>query len=384
MSENALGLRRSGFIAFVLFACAVATTSVSAQVPQAQAIPSASADDTARFFAGMPLPADSPLAQLAQDPTARQHAANLNRAFDNFEKLHLSKVRAWANANLTAPKPVMFYMFGGPDFLYADAFFPNATTYLLQGLEPVGSIPDLAKMPRWAAIQSLWNIHNSLRSILSVTYFITIQMRSDLSASGTLPMLYVFLARTGKTIHEVSLVHLDEQGVLHQGDQARPPSPARGAKILFSEKGGPPKTLYYFSTNLADQRTPIALLQFGKSLGPGDSFTKSASYLLHNPAFSQVRNFLLENANTIVQDATGIPLAYFDRTKWQLRGYGQLVIPGQQLKPNPIEFGIGYQFRPNQTSLLLATRSPASARVTSLAPEIASPEPELEAGALAR
>jgi hypothetical protein len=380
MSKNALRLTRSGFIAFVLFACAVATTSVSAQIPQAQAIPSASADDTARFFAGMPLPADSPLAQLAQDPTARQHAANLDRAFGIFEKLHLSKVRAWANANLTAPKPVMFYMFGGPDFLYADAFFPNATTYVLQGLEPVGAIPDLAKMPRWATIQSLWNIHNSLRSILSVTYFITVQMRSDLSASGTLPMLYVFLARTGKTIHEVSLVHLDEQGVLHQGDQARPPSPARGVKIVFSEKDGPHKTLYYFSANLADQRSRnIALLQFCKSLGPADSFTKSASYLLHGANFSQVRNFLLENANTILQDATGIPLSYFDRTKWKLRGYGQLVIPNPPTRPTPIDFGIGYQFRPNQTSLLLATRSLAAARMTNLVPEAVPIQPEIEA-----
>ena len=29
---------------------------------------------------------------------------------------------------------------------------------------------------------------------------------------GTLPILYVFLARTGKTIHDVSFVGLDEAG----------------------------------------------------------------------------------------------------------------------------------------------------------------------------
>jgi hypothetical protein len=32
---------------------------------------------------------------------------------------------------------------------------------------------------------------------------------------GTLPILYVFLARTGKTVHEVELVSLDEYGNLH-------------------------------------------------------------------------------------------------------------------------------------------------------------------------
>jgi hypothetical protein len=29
---------------------------------------------------------------------------------------------------------------------------------------------------------------------------------------GTLPILYVFLARTGKTVHELNFVSLDEQG----------------------------------------------------------------------------------------------------------------------------------------------------------------------------
>ena len=37
-----------------------------------------------------------------------------------------------------ASKATMFYMFSGPDFLYADTFFPNASTYILCGIEPMG------------------------------------------------------------------------------------------------------------------------------------------------------------------------------------------------------------------------------------------------------
>src|ERR1700687_2827126 len=103
--------------------------------------------------------------------------------------------------------------------------------------------------------------------------------------SGTLPILYVFLARSGKTIHDVSLVHLDERGTMQQGDGMRPWSAARGVKIVFSEKDGPQKTLYYFSSNIADQRNS-PFLKFCKSLGQGDSFVKSASYLLHTANFS--------------------------------------------------------------------------------------------------
>ena len=40
----------------------------------------------------------------------------------------------------------MLYMFGGPDFLYATSFFPNASTYVLAGLEPIGDVPSLTSL----------------------------------------------------------------------------------------------------------------------------------------------------------------------------------------------------------------------------------------------
>ena len=394
---NALKMGRIGLVA-VFLASFVFATAARAQNNQ-----SVSADDTARFLAGMQLSANSPLAQLAQDPIAKQHAAYFDSAFGNLEKNQLAKIRAWASTNLTVPRPVMFYMFGGPDFLYANAFFPNATTYVLSGLEPVGQIPDLMKLPRWSALQGLRNIQGSLRSVLTVSYFITVQMYQDLNAgpvSGTLPILYVFLARSGKVIHDVNLVHLDEQGVLQPGEGAQPRAPARGVKIIFSENDGPQKTLYYFSTNLADQRGKnIALLQFSKSLGQGDSFVKSASYLLHNSYFSQVRNFILDNSTSVLQDDTGVPLTYFDTAKWQVRAFGRYVTPifpgyyqprlnefFRRTQPTPIEFGIGYRWRPNESNLLLAVGSAGAPESTaSISQEVtprhqeAAPRPQ-EAG----
>ena len=386
----------------VVAAGLVLATSVRAQNDQ-----TVSADDTARFLAGMQLAPNSPLAQIAQDPNIKQHAVFFDTAFDKVEKNQLSKIRAWSAANLSAPKPVMFYMFGGPDFLYANAFFPNATTYVLSGLEPVGQIPDIMKLPRWSVVQALRNIQGSLRNVLTLSYFITAHMSQDLNAgpvNGTLPILYVFLARSGKVIHDVSLVHLDEQGALQQGDGARPRAPARGVKIIFSEKDGPQKTLYYFSTNLADERgKDIALLQFTKSLGQGDSFVKSASYLLHNSNFSQVRNFILDNSSLILQDDTGVPARLFDTAKWQLRPFGRYVGPIQMFEgmyqsklnelyqknqPGPIEFGVGYQWYGNQSNLLLATRNPAAPAApevtASVSKDVAPRNVETETAAVAR
>src|SRR5215470_11577857 len=160
------------------------------------------ADDTARFLAGLEPSVDSPLMPLTRDPAWQRHAKFFDGAFAHLEQSQLSRIRAWADTNLAAPKPTMFYMFSGPDFIYADAFYSKATTYVLGALEPTGPIPDVTRLPAGGIGPALSYVEQSLSSILSFSFFITKKMKVDLQGdvSGTLPILYVFLARTGKTI----------------------------------------------------------------------------------------------------------------------------------------------------------------------------------------
>ena len=161
--------------------------------------------------------ADSPLMPLTKDPAWQRHAKFFDNAFGQLEQRQLSKIRAWSDTNLAAPRPTMFYMFSGPDFLYANAFYGKATTYVLSALEPTGQVPDLTKLPRGGVGAALYNVERSMGSILSFSFFITKQMKTDLSAgqiNGTLPILYVFLARSGKTIRSVTPVTLDDKGGL--------------------------------------------------------------------------------------------------------------------------------------------------------------------------
>src|SRR5262249_49245689 len=149
------------------------------------------------------------------------------------------------------------YMFSGPDALYAVTFFPTATTYVLVGLEPAGGVPPLASLPRATLDNSLRNLETSLGTVMTYSFFITKKMKTELQTGpvfGTLPILYVFLARTGKTIHEASFVALDREGNVVTADdkKAYAESAAKGVKIVFSDGNGPNQTLYYFSSNLAD------------------------------------------------------------------------------------------------------------------------------------
>jgi hypothetical protein len=163
------------------------------------------------------------------------------------------RFRQFSKEYLTDKQDTMLYMFSGPDFLYATSFFPNASTYVLTGLEPVGVIPDLTRLSPWVINGELRNLEISMGSLFNYSFFITQNMKTQLREGpvyGTLPILYVFLARTGKTVHELNLVSLDEQGNLQIIADALAPSnvaprgAAPGVKIVFSDGTGPKQTLY--------------------------------------------------------------------------------------------------------------------------------------------
>ena len=333
-------------------------------------------DDTARYLAGLQPSAGSPLAPLTQEEGWAGHARFFDRAFGELDRTQLAKVRAWASTRLKVHSPTMFYTFSGPDFLYADAFFPSATTYVLAGLEPVGQIPDLLRMPRGAIGPSLASISNSLHSVLNFSFFITHNMRTELSSGrlgGTTPILYVFLARAGKTVREASLIALDPDGT-ERPDGPGVKSAAHGVKIVFSGADGRPQTLYYFTTNLANDGVGSSgFLGFCEKLAPGDSLIKSASYLMHAGNFSKIRDFLVAKSATILEDDSGIPLAYFDRSKWQLQPFGRYLVPlgifPGTYQPKladlfknaaPLEFGVGYRWHSHESNLLLGGRTDTS------------------------
>ena len=343
----------------------------SANATVLRAAGTASPNDTARVIAGLPPAVNSPLAAQAGGTGWQLHAAKMNAAWVSFEKRVVTRIRVWSAATRKAPRPVMFYMFGGPDFVHANAFFPNASTYVLSGLEPIGPLPDIARMPEEALASSLGGLWQSLDNFLRYGYFITREMGTQLKTRklrGVLPVLYVFLARSGKTIDQVQFVTLNGRGdaVPVQGKRK-----ASGVRITFTGPDGRPRTLYYFRTDLSNTGVKRStFLKFSGKLGQGDALIKSASYLLHLGNFTKVRDFLLRRATTIVQDDSGIPVKYFKSGNWRLRPYGQYAGPIEEFKrfyqqdlaglyrggAAHVNFGIGYNWHPQRTNFLVAER----------------------------
>ncbi|MCC7251894.1 hypothetical protein [Hyphomicrobium sp.] len=337
----------------------------------------ATADDNARVLAGLPPSAGSPLEPLTRDTAWQTHAKYFDKAWDSLEQRQLGKIRAWSAKHVPVRKPVLFYMFSGPDFLYADAFFEGASVYVLSGLEPVGAVPDLAALPPKALGGELRGLQHSLNSVLSFSFFITKKMKTELRdgrLTGTLPILYTFLARSGKTVRETTLVTLNPDGTVTpvaDGPLEKGASP--GVKITFVSGSGAEQTLYYFSTDLSNWGLKTSgFLAFCKGFGQGDSFVKSASYLMHSDNFSTVRDFVVANTATLVQDDSGVPIRFLDEKDWRIEAFGRYLKPISIFSPKtyqpqmrdlfakgraqPLDFGIGYRWRPNESNLLLAVR----------------------------
>ena len=376
---------------------AVAAGFLLAVAVPARAADTATVDDTARFLAGMQPSADSPLLALTKDAAWQHHAKFFDAAFAQLEQRQLSKVKAWADANLAAPKPTMYYFFSGPDFLYANAFYSKATTYVMAALEPPGTVPDLSRVSRGSIDSSLSNIEHSLSTILNFSFFITKHMKTDLHVgqiSGALPILYVFLERSGKSIKSVTPIALDDNGTVHEVSEDAGKNAQHGVKIVFAGSDGLEKTLYYFSTDLSNTGLKSSgFLKFCATLAPGNSLIKSASYLLHSGSFTTARDFLLANSATIIQDDSGIPLGDYNRRNWHFFPFGYYAGPISEFpgryqqsyaelfrRAQPMDFGIGYRWRSHESNLLLAVRlgpdEAAPAEATTASTETVPPPPK--------
>lgn len=329
-------------------------------------------NEQARFLAGLPV-MDGALSGLAAQGAHEEHRSGMEAAWTDVDARQLAEIRMWAPVHLGtvyASADPCFYFYSGPDFLYANAFFPNAETYVLCGKEPVGELPQVESIAGGRLVGALRGLRQALESSLSFSFFITADMKKDLSATaltGTLPVLYVYLARMGCWIESVESGGLDDSGTW----VSEKPS-TRGVKIVFEGVLGRSQTLYYFTTDLSNWgigENP-EFMAFCAQLGHGNGLVKSASYLMHLDGFSKSRDFLLERVNTLVQDDSGIPYRHFKWEDWVVQCHGSYLGPidlfkekyqrdladafgGQEFKPLP--FGIGYRWRKNESCLMVAT-----------------------------
>lgn len=266
----------------------------------------------------------------------------------------------------------LFYPFGGPDFLFANAFFPEMDTYVLIGLEPAGTAPKV-KHP---SAETYRLYQNAVSNVLNLSFFNDMdkELAND-TIDGVVPIYSLLMARGNRKIVSIQEVWLSETGDLFErkeGDTIRNTCSA-GMEVRFFRPGASRlQTLYYFCTDISNEglqaNRPLQAFMDRFDAETTATFVKSASYLMHEPAFSRIRETILQKSSAVVQDDSSIPLSCFDPEVWSVTLYGTFYKPistfSQYLQPElrdayqlgdpkPLNFRIGYA---RQSNLQVARR----------------------------
>lgn len=344
-------------------------------------------DDMARYISGLKIEPGSKLPpDLLKNQDWKSYCGILNQNWTRFSKSKISKMKPWVEKELNGlDTKTLFYPFAGADMLNASILFPQAKQYILVGLEPVGTPPDLKKLLKTDSVAIYFStINKSLSSILNFSFFRTKSMAVDFhneDVNGTMHIILFFLERTGNSIIDIQPVAVNSKGELvtyTSFDKAHKDTLRNhGAQIDFIGTDSIERSVIYFSINLANQ--PFAkntgFKTFLKKQGADVTYIKSASYLMHKPYFSDIRATILDNSRAILQDDSGISWKFFNdstHTKRDITLYGTYTgtIPlfknyqedlreaykKDSLKIKPLPFGIGYKYKSGESNLMLSIR----------------------------
>jgi hypothetical protein len=318
--------------------CAFATAAIAAtsSAPDADA----RLTSTARLLAGVET--DFPVhAGIAKLDAWQAHRAALAPKWERLQRERLSVIETWRNQTLGSDAVTcrtLLYPFSGPDFMNAYLLFPRCDTYVMFGLESPGTVPPFESMSGDEAGLLLNDMRVALTDFLARNYFITSRMAKQLHTprlKGVLPLMFASMGLLDVRISAV------EPFDLGPGSEAarRAGRRAQGMKITFSHaQVGKPQTLYYLSLDATDKALAAnpEFLSFLAQFGPGVTFLKSASYLLHGNEFAGTRKVLLDSTDLLVQDDTGIPYRYLRDRGFEVRLFGRYARPIR-------DFNYGYQ-----------------------------------------
>jgi hypothetical protein len=346
-------------------------------------------DDFADFIAGIEGDSESGLKDLEASTTWQNYKVAMDGVWKTTND-KLPVMKEWAATEVNQGAGTLFYPFSGPDFLHADAFFPEHENIVMIALEPIGTFPNMAEKSQDGSDAVYLNgVRKSLNMILGKSFFRTIAMADDFNGEvdGNLPVLMQFMKRTNHKVLFQEEVALNADGTLTTDMSGISDSTYIGNRYYFQREGQDQvRTLTYFAVNLQNMPytsrgglvakgldTRTDLVNYFNGLNIKSTYLKSASYLMHRPTFSIIRNIILDQSEFVLQDDSGIPIQYFDTDKWNLTFYGNYKFPislfaerhqddlkevylkgGDNVKSLP--FGIGYQYHKGTSNLMKAEK----------------------------
>ena len=215
------------FMLGVLFACCQGAASSGnagknasrvriASNDSAKLVPDKALNDASCVLAGLPVDkASGKLYALTRTKEWKNHARYMDQIWNVFRQT-APRLVAFSQTELEDINTrchTLFYPFGGPDFLFANAFFPEMDTYVLIGLEPAGTAPKV-KHP---SAETYRLYQNAVSNVLNLSFFNDMdkELAND-TIDGVVPIYSLLMARGNRKIVSIQEVWLSETGDLFE------------------------------------------------------------------------------------------------------------------------------------------------------------------------
>ncbi len=338
-------------------------------------------DALGRYIAGLEQADSNSYSTLQKEAAWKTFKSTTDSSWNTLFTERLSKMQTWQadHFSLTINDSLrVFYPFSGPDFLHAYYLYPTAHEFVLVALEPIQEAVSLKTLDATSRDHFLDSLRHSLRSSFKKSFFETKNMVEDFkSVKGVLPLLYLLIERSGHELLQQQFIYIDTAGLAMETKFAklyRQKIPA--VRLKFRDRETKEiSQLYYLNINMlsSELKKRPGFEKFLKRKQPFNTFIKSASYLMHRPAFQEIRRLIMDNSVSIFQDDTGIPYANFKgKLDWTMQFYGAYTKPiklfetryqpdldsaYQASKFLPLPFSIGYHYKKDQASYMLAKKS---------------------------
>ena len=218
------------------------------------------------------------------------------------------------------PRTVV-YPFGGGDLVSALAVYPDATDITTISLEPAGEVAAMFRGGPAYTRERLAKVRKDIHFLLSQAFSRTEDMTQQNEEQIPGQVVYSLMALNVHGYEPVSLKYFrfgpggevkywnepDLKTQINLGNE----HVWDNMELRFRAQGeGSPERVHrHIYIDLSDKRfekDPV-LLKFLQSKGRVSAITKACSYLLWENAFSVIRKYLLDQADFIISDATGVP-----------------------------------------------------------------------------
>jgi hypothetical protein len=322
-----------------------------------------SPDQTAKTLGGLDVEAMKGDAARAKLLSA--FAKTASETWGKYEATIAKPMTAWAaTAVPQASGDTVFYPFSGPDLPTAVQLYPKASRYVLVAIQNAGPMPDLKGMPEKAFNKAMGVFKRGWVDFSRRGFFRTEDLKADTAKGGPLtgvtPVLLAFASRLGFTVTDAQPIRVRGDGSeleTHPGDRAAFDT-WKSIRLHVRRADGSTAVVDYVQTDLSD----AGLEKHGNVRGwlatvaRGRIMTKAASHLMQKSFFSKIKDIVVQNGRSIVQDETG--LEYKDLLKgYQATLYGRFqkvhrLFPGEpqtalaaayrdgkDIKPLPFKYG---------------------------------------------